>query len=136
MQINFDEMKNILSVFIDANTPYITLRELGFFTKEGDEFDCFMFHFNLLTEAGLISDRKLRVGSPEALGVVFTSTGFGGRAVPIRLTMEGHDFAKALNQKPVLERIKKELSDAPFALVKQAAGQWLSKLLKDKLGLE
>lgn len=135
MKIDFDEMKKILSAFIEADTAYITLRDLGFFDKEGDELECFLFHFNLLAEAGLISDRKLQTGSLEALGVVFQSAGIGGRAIPIRLTMEGHDFAKALNQKPVLERVKKDLSDAPFGMVKKIAGQWFSKLLEDKLGL-
>ncbi|EHK1092708.1 DUF2513 domain-containing protein [Salmonella enterica subsp. enterica serovar Poona] len=136
MKIDFDEINNILSTFIDADTPFITLRELGFFTKEGTELNSLIFHLNLLVETGLISNRKLETGSMECIGVVFHSTNIGGRAIPIRLTMAGHDFAKSLNQIPILERIKKELSDAPFELIKQAAGQWAEKLLKDKLGLK
>lgn len=135
MKIDFDEMKNILSVFIEADTACITLQDLGFFSKNDDEVELFLFHFSLLAEAGLISDQELQVGSLKALGVVFYVGGVGGAAIPIRLTMEGHDFAKALNQKPVLERMKKELSDAPFGVVKKAAGQWFSKLLEEKLGL-
>ncbi|WP_421238538.1 hypothetical protein [Aeromonas enteropelogenes] len=135
MKIDFDEMKKILSVFLEANTACITLQNLGFFSMKHDETELFLFHFSLLAEAGLISDQALSSNSLEALGIVFHSGGVGGRALPIRLTMAGHDFAKALNQKPVLERIKKELSDAPFGVVKKAAGQWFSKVLEDKLGL-
>lgn len=136
MKIDFDEINNILSTFIDADTPFITLRDLGFFTKEGVELDSLIFHLSLLVETRLISNRRLETGSLEHIGVVFHSAGMGGRTIPIRLTMEGHNFAKSLGQKPILEKIKKELSDAPFELIKRTAGQWAEKLLKDKLGLE
>lgn len=135
MKIDFDEMKRILSAFIDADTPYITLKELGFTGDNPGEDERFLFHFSLLVESCFISDQSLCTDSLEALGVVFCNPGFGWRAYPIRLTMAGHDFAKAINQKPILERMKKELSDAPFDLVKKVAEQWFSALMKDKLGL-
>lgn len=135
MNIDFDEMKNILSAFIDANTAYITLKELGFPSDDVDEAERFLFHFSLLVESGFISDQNLRADSLEELGVVFYGSAYGWKAIPLRLTMTGHDFAKAIHQKPVLERMKKELSDAPFSLAKKVAEQWLSTLLKDKLGL-
>lgn len=61
--------------------------------------------------------------------------GFAGAAIPIRLTQDGHDFAEALNQKPILERLKQELTDAPFDLVKDISKTWLTKQIKDRLGL-
>lgn len=135
MRIDFDEIKEILSVFLEADTACITLQKLGFPYDDWDKDERFLFHFSLLVESGFISNRNLQVDSLEGLGVVFHSAGFGCRAYPIRLTMAGHDFAKALNQKPVLERVKKELADAPFEVVKKASSQWFSKLLEDKLGL-
>ncbi|ENZ3206736.1 DUF2513 domain-containing protein, partial [Salmonella enterica] len=62
--------------------------------------------------------------------------GIGYRRVKIRLTQDGHDFANALNQRPVLERIKKELADAPFELVKDVSKQWLTQFIKNRIGLE
>lgn len=135
MKIDFDEIKRILSVFIEAKTAYITLNDLGFPDEDWDKEEFFLFHFSLLAESGFISNQNLQADSLEALGFVFHSHGTGGSNLPIRLTMEGHDFAKALNQKPVLERIKNELSDAPFGVVKKIAGQLVSKLLEDKLGV-
>lgn len=135
MKIDFDEMKKILSTFIDADTPYITLKDLGFTGDHPDEDERFLFHFSLLVESGFISDQNLQTDSLEALGVVFYSSGYGWAANPIRLTMAGHDFAKTINQKPILDRMKKELSDAPFDLVKKVAEQWFSTLLKNKLDL-
>ncbi|WP_208952215.1 DUF2513 domain-containing protein [Rahnella sp. ChDrAdgB13] len=136
MQIDFDEIKRICSVFLDSPEPFISLGEIGFDTAEGDEEKRLVFHTLLLIENGLISDSKLRTRDPSYIGLVYTSKGIGWKITSIRLTQEGHDFAKALYQKPVLERIKKELADAPFELVKNVSKQWLTKVIKDKIGLE
>lgn len=136
MQIDFDEIKRILAVFIEAPAPFITLKDLDFFSVEGEVADKLIFHLLLLVENGLISNRKLETGNPEFIGLVFTNRSIGGRAIPIRLTQDGHDFASALNQQPILERVKKELAEAPFEVVKDVSKRWLGKLMKDKLGLE
>lgn len=136
MQIDFDEIKRILAVFIEAPTPFITLKDLDFFSVEGEDADKLVFHLLLLVENGLISNRKLETGNPECIGFVFTNRSIGGRAIPIRLTQDGHDFASALNQQPIFERVKKELAEAPFEVVKDVSKRWLGKLMKDKLGLE
>ncbi len=136
MQIDFDEIKRILAVFIEAPAPFITLKDLDFFSVEGEAADKLVFHLLLLVENGLISNRKLETGNPEFIGLVLTNRSIGGRAIPIRLTQDGHDFASALNQQPILERVKKELAEAPFEVVKDVSKRWLGKLMKDKLGLE
>ncbi|WP_367672743.1 DUF2513 domain-containing protein [Serratia symbiotica] len=136
MQIDFDEIKRILAVFIEAPTPFITLKDLDFFSVEGEDADKLVFHLLLLVENGLISNCKLETGNPEFIGLVITNWNIGGGEIPIRLTQDGHDFASALNQQPIFERVKKELAEAPFEVVKDVSKRWLGKLMKDKLGLE
>ena len=136
MKIDFDELKRQLSLFLDSPGAFITLDDLGYDTAEGDREQRLLFHTLLLVENGLISDSKLRTGEPTYVGFVYSMNKIGHRNVRIRLTQEGHDFAKALYQQPVLERIKKELADAPFELVRDVSKQWLTKFIKDKIGLE
>lgn len=136
MQIDFEELKRMLDKFLEADGPFITLGVMGFPDGSGFEKDRFIFHLLLLIENGMISDSKLRTGDPTYLGLVYNSKGIGYRTVSIRLTQEGHDFAKALHQQPVLERIKKELTDAPFDLVKDVSKQWLTKLVREKIGIQ
>ncbi|EEG3121732.1 DUF2513 domain-containing protein [Salmonella enterica subsp. enterica] len=135
MKIDFDELKRLLTVFLDSPGPFITPGDTGLTSVEGEQQDKLIFHMLLLVENGLISDSKLRTGDPQAIGLVYTSRGIGYRQVNIRLTQDGHDFANALNQQPVLERIKRELADAPFDLVKDVSKQWLTTFIKDKIGL-
>lgn len=136
MKIDFDELKRQLSLFLDSPEAFITLDDLGYDTAEGEREQRLLFHTLLLVENRLISDSKLRIGDPACVGFVYSSRGIGYRNVKIRLTQDGHDFAKALYQKPVLERIKKELADAPFELVKDVSKQWLTKVIKERIGIE
>ncbi|ELW8974011.1 TPA: DUF2513 domain-containing protein [Yersinia enterocolitica] len=135
MQIDFDVIKKITTVFLDSPEPFITLKELNFFDVEGEEENILVFHLLLMVENRLISNRNLETGDPRAIGIRFTNRGVTGTAPPIRLTQDGHDFAKALNQRPILERLKQELTDAPFDLVKDISKTWLTKQIKDRLGL-
>ncbi|EKP1575259.1 DUF2513 domain-containing protein [Salmonella enterica] len=137
MKIDYEELKRLLAVFLDSPEPFITLCDLGINTVDGkEEEDKLIFHTLLLVENGLISDSHLCTGDPHAIGLVYTSRGIGYRRVKIRLTQDGYDFANALNQRPVLERIKKELADAPFELVKDVSKQWLTQFIKNRIGLE
>jgi hypothetical protein len=136
MQIDYDELKKMLDTFIEAEGPFITLGIMGFPEDEGKEKDKFLFHLLLLIENELISNAKLVTGDPEKLGLSYRNRRIATWVTPIRLTQSGHDLAKAFHQKPILEKIKKELADAPFDLVKDISKQWLTKFVKDKLGFE
>lgn len=46
------------------------------------------------------------------------------------------DSAKKLHQQPVLDKIKKELADAPFELVRDVSKKWLTKMIKDRIGID
>ncbi|WP_373225874.1 DUF2513 domain-containing protein [Enterobacter cloacae complex sp. ESBL7] len=136
MRIDFDELNKILSVFLNSKEPFITLRDLDFFDVEGEEENKLVFHLLLLVENGLISNRHLQTGDPKHIGIIFSSRGVGGASIPIRLTQDGHDFANALNKKPILERLKQDFADAPFEMLKDVSKDLLTSFVKNKLGFE
>ncbi|ECB7314849.1 phage-like protein [Salmonella enterica] len=138
MKIDYDYLKEVLSAFLNSDKPSITIRDLGFYEKNQEDLSKLIFHLTLLVDQGLIRDKGLKYCTfVDITGISFSGDGIphGGECDMV-LTSEGHDFANALNQKPVLERIKKELSDAPFSVVKQLSSSWLTKIFTDKLGLE
>ncbi|MBQ0956947.1 DUF2513 domain-containing protein [Serratia symbiotica] len=136
MKIDYEEIKEIMSVFLKKPEPFITIKDLNFFDIGGEEEKKLIFHLLLLIEDGLISDLQLKTGDPEYIGIRFLSSGKAlCGEIPIRLTIDGHNFAKALNEKPILERIKKDLTNAPFGFVKEVSKKWLIKQLATKLDL-
>lgn len=136
MKTDYDTIKKLLDIFLASDSTFITLDDLVAGSDAGIIDERFLFHFLLIVENGLISNQKLECNSPRSVGLSFALNGhILTSRVPIRLTQSGLDFANALNQKPVLERVKKELADAPFEFVKNAAGKLLSKILSDRLGL-
>lgn len=137
MKPDYDIIKKLLGAFLKSERTFLTIDDIIACTDSGIIDERFLFHFLLIVENGLISNKNLTCSSPRDAGLSF---GINGNVikcqVPIRLTQSGIDFANALNQKPVLERIKKELADAPFTFVKTAAGKIFSKILSEKLGID
>lgn len=136
MKIDYDELAKILDTFLESPQAFITLNDLGFFTTSDEQEEKLVFHLLLLIENGFISDRQLRTGNPEYIGLYFSISGVSGGAIPIRLTKDGHDFASALHQKPILEKLKKEFTDAPFDMVKDISKSLLTKFIKNRLDVE
>ncbi|AIJ09281.1 DUF2513 domain-containing protein [Edwardsiella anguillarum] len=137
MRIDYDEMKKILNIFLDSPHAFITLKDTGILEVNDEQEEILLFTLLLMVENGLISNDELETGSPSCIGIHMTnSTPRVNSARKIRLTQNGHDFASALAQKPILERIKKEFADAPFDVVKDVSKSMLAKFFKDKLGLE
>lgn len=138
MKIDYDYLKEVLSTFLTSDKPYITIRDLGFYEKNQEDLSKLIFHLTLLADQGIIRDRELKYSSFEDItGIYFSGDGIlHGGECDIVLTSEGHDFAIALSQNPILERIKKDFSEAPMAAAKQIATKLFAKILHDKLGLE
>lgn len=138
MKIDYDYLKEVLSAFLNSDKPSITIRDLGFYEKNQEDLSKLIFHLTLLVDQGLIRDRELKYSSLKGItGICFSGDGIPhGGECDIVLTSEGHDFAIALNQNPILERIKKDFSEAPMAAAKQIATKLFTKILNDKLGLE
>lgn len=138
MKIDYDYLKELLSTFLNSDKPSITIRDLGFYEKNKEDLSKLIFHLTLLVDQGLIRDSGLNYSSfKDITGICFGGDGIihGGECDMV-LTSEGHDFAIALSQNPILERIKKDFSEAPISAAKQIATKLFTKLLKDKLGLE
>ncbi|HDC1418110.1 TPA: DUF2513 domain-containing protein [Salmonella enterica] len=138
MKIDYDYLKEVLSAFLNSKKPSITIRDLGFYEKSPEDLSKLIFHLTLLVDQGLIRDSGLKYFTfKDITGICFSGDGIphGGECDMV-LTSEGHDFAMALSQNPILERIKKDFSEAPMAAAKQIATKLFTKLLNDKLGLE
>jgi hypothetical protein len=135
MQIDLEEIKRMLNTFIESPVTFITLEDMGIGTLEDYEFDKFIGHFLLLVEGEYISGQSLNTGDVEDVGLIPAQVGYTWGAVPIRLTQKGHDFAAVLNQKPVLERLKKEAQDAPLSLLRMLGNALAEKYFIEKLGL-
>ena len=92
-----------------------------------------MFYFHLLVENELIGPANMKPITLENMGVVMVKPHFQLCPVPIRLTQAGHDFANALNNKEVLEKLKAEFKNAPFKVVFEGGQKLLEHFFKNKL---
>ena len=96
--------------------------------------DKFLFHIQLMVENGLISNQDLSFNGLKSIGI---NIGCSGScvisAVPIRLTQQGHDFARAMSNKDVLLKLKGELKDAPFKVIFDGSQKLLTHFLKKKI---
>ncbi|EAA4756843.1 DUF2513 domain-containing protein [Shigella sonnei] len=136
MKIDYDEVLSILTTFQDAETPFLTLQDLGMAEAEGGEKDKKVFHLMLLADNGSIVNGDMQSETPKYIGFFFHSLGVGFRNTPIMLTQQGHDLANALRKKPILERIKKEFTDAPFDLIKEVTKSMLTRFVKERIGID
>ncbi|OCH01414.1 DUF2513 domain-containing protein [Aliivibrio fischeri] len=141
MRIDIGYVSELLSVFLNSDNAHIDIND---FEKNGIKIESdtntqafdekFLFHFQLLTENRLISNRSLQCGDLRDLGISF---GFGGDVclsiVDLRLTQKGHDFALALNNKEILDKLKSELKDAPFKTIFDGSQKLLQYFCKKKL---
>lgn len=135
MKIDYDEIARILNTFIESESAFITLGDLNFYDMSIEEMDKFLFHFLLLVNNEIICSHDLTTKDPRSVGIIYTSAGIRGRNRPMMLTQAGYDLASALNKKPILERLKKEFSDAPFDMIVQTGKTLLTKFVEKRLGL-
>jgi len=141
MKIDIDYIAKILDVFIKADTSHISIPDLesngiNLCHEEAPKKinEKFLFHIQLMVENGLVSNQDLYFNGLKSIGIIMG--GGGGvnlTGVPIRLTQQGHDFAKALNNKDVLLKLKDELKDAPFKVIFDGSQKLLTHFLKKKL---
>ncbi|AVW98949.1 MULTISPECIES: DUF2513 domain-containing protein, partial [Vibrio] len=141
MKIDLDYLSKILKVFLDSANAHVNINDISgsgiAVQSETENYkmdEQFLFHFQILVENRLISNRELVTGSLQPLGIQF---GFRGQVtlnvVELRLTQCGHDFASALNNKEVLQKLKSELKDAPFKTVFEGSQKLLQHFFKKKL---
>ncbi|WP_217517433.1 DUF2513 domain-containing protein [Vibrio metschnikovii] len=141
MKIDLDYLSKILKVFLDSANAHVNINDIssaGIAVKSETENykldEKFLFHFQILVENRLISNRELVTGSLQPLGIHFGAAGHVNlNFADLRLTQCGHDFASALNNKEVLQKLKSELKDAPFKTVFEGSQKLLQHFFKKKL---
>lgn len=127
-------MREFLNVMQDHEEPYIGLIDVVKQIGSGSTDHDFVFHYSLIVENGLVSRKDLSQGTLNEMGASFTldgTVGFGN--LQIRLTQSGHDFACALKNKEVLNKLKTELKDAPFKTIFDGSQKLLQHFFKKKL---
>ncbi|BCI77694.1 DUF2513 domain-containing protein [Vibrio cholerae] len=141
MKIDLDYLSKILKVFLDSANAHVNVNDISSAgiavqseTENNKLDEQFLFHFQILVENRLISNRELVTGSLQPLGINFGAAGHVTLNVAdLRLTQCGHDFASALNNKEVLQKLKSELKDAPFKTVFEGSQKLLQHFFKKKL---
>ncbi|UXI03699.1 DUF2513 domain-containing protein [Photobacterium sp. TY1-4] len=140
MKIDLDYFRKMLDVFLEAETAHVELYD---FPQSGVEYvdaqtqelnEKFIFHFQLLTENKLISNRNMDSYNLSDLGIRFGASGDCILSIiPLRLTQAGHDFALTLHNKEVIEKLKSELKDMPFKVIFEGGQKLLQHYAKKKL---
>ena len=141
MKIDLGYTSRILTVFLESENAHVNINhfsDAGIVVQSETERarlnEEFLFHFQILVENSLISNRELVTGSLKPLGIQFGSRGDVSLSIiELRLTQSGHDFASALNNKEVLQKLKLELKDAPFKTVFEGSQKLLQHFFKKKL---
>tara|TARA_Y100000310_G_scaffold127302_1_gene126395 strand:- start:196 stop:642 length:447 start_codon:yes stop_codon:yes gene_type:complete len=140
MKINLEYMKALLDVFIEADTAIIELTELvNSVGSSGSDTvsEEFVFHYSLLIENNMITKSNLMSGKLSEMGISLMydveSYTYIHSDLYIRLSQAGHDFAKALNNKEVLNKLKDNFKDAPFKVLFDGGQKLLEHYLKKKM---
>ncbi|MBA0188273.1 DUF2513 domain-containing protein [Pectobacterium actinidiae] len=133
MRTDLDYLKGMLSVFLDAETAFISTGELE---AAGYEItsDKGMFHYMQLIEQGYISNKSMVTHSPDKLGYSYHIGGMRGMKVDVRLTTSGIEFASALESKDVFEKLK-DIGSEPMSVLKDVGVELLKSYAKKKFGL-
>lgn len=134
MRIHISYLKALTQVFLNSSEPYISTDELDaagldITSKEG------LFHYQLLIEQGYISDHKLN-RDPHFLGLIYGTSVIGkNNRANLRLTTEGYEFAKSLEEPTVYEKLE-TLSEQPLSVIKDVGTELIKGYLKNKFGIQ
>lgn len=141
VRIDIEYLSSLLDVFLNSETAHIDILS---FQKSGivveseentNEFDeKFIFHIQIALDNSLISNMELQVGGLKSIGITVGLNGHGLiSTVPIRLTQRGHDFAAALHNKEILQKLKTEFKDAPFKVIFDGSQKLIQHFFTKKL---
>ncbi|MDX3775490.1 hypothetical protein QE250_15335 [Chromatiaceae bacterium AAb-1] len=135
---NIDYTAKLLDVFLNASNAHISIQD---FQSSGITIagqagldEEFLFHLQLALENGLISNRDLQFSGLKSIGIhIGGGSNVTLTSTPIRLTQRGHDFAKSLQNKEILLKLKTELKDAPFKTIFDGSQKLLEHYFTKKL---
>lgn len=131
---DLEYMKGMLGVFLAAKTPFISTKELAnagydITSNKG------MFHYLLLIEQGYVSNKDLITNDISKLGYLRHRNFLLDAGADVRLSAAGLEFAQALSEPTVFEKLK-SMGDAPLSTLKDVGLELTKAYLKKKLGLE
>ena len=133
MRTDIEFLRGLTRVFLDAESPMLSLTEL-----EEKGFDVSsekgIFHYMLLVEQGFISDEAMDTSDIQTLGFLQTMGGMQMHNASVRLTASGMEFASALENDSVFERLK-NIGQAPMSVIKDVGIELLKSYLKKQFGL-
>lgn len=131
MRINQDYIKRMVDIVLDHSSPTFTIID---FENAGLSYKSpeFEFHMKLFDDQGLIEQDD---GDP-GFGMCKSVDGIVSWSVlPLRLTSRGHDFAEAVQEKTVWDKVKKELPGAAMSSLVSISIALAQDYAKKKLGL-
>lgn len=121
----------MIDIVLGHPSPTFTIldfKNMGL-SYESPEFE---FHMKLLDDQGIIEQDD---GDP-GFGLIKSLDGFASWSVlPLRLTSRGHDFAEAVREKTVWEKVKKELPGVAMSSLVNISIALAQDFAKKKLGL-
>ena len=136
MRIDLEYVKELLEIFLESDLPTVDLKSFPFLDlrNDGDESQHkFVFHMEILHDQDLI---EAAIPTPSG-GIGINRLSGGGfytfAVIPLRLTAAGHDFAAALDEPGVLEKLMRDFKDDGPTAVVSAAGSILKKIVEKKL---
>ncbi len=131
MRIDHDYIKRMIEIILNHPGPTFTIEAFdnGGLSYQTPDFE---FHMKLFDDQGLIEQDD----GDSGFGLF---KGADGRAswsvLPLRLTSRGHDFAEAISEKSVWEKVKKELPGAAMSSLVTVSVGLAQAYAKQRLGL-
>jgi len=131
VRIDHDYIKRMIEIILDHPNPTFTIEDFdeGGLSYQTPEFE---FHMKLFNDQGLIEQDDGDAG----FGLFKSADGHASWSVlPLRLTSRGHDFAEAISEKGVWEKVKKELPGAAMSSLVTVSVGLAQAYAKQRLGL-
>src|ERR1039457_7046003 len=132
MKPEVDYLKKLLQAFRDAPEPTTNIEELkaaGLDCKHDPQFE---FHLRLLVDDQYIENDD---GSRDIGFRRSCDWHPSWRAVPLRLTSSGHDFAAALCDQTVFEKVKLKLFSTSVSTIRDVALAIFKAEITKRIGL-
>jgi hypothetical protein len=131
MRIDHDYIKRMIDIVLSHPSPTFTILDFenGGLSYQTPEFE---FHMKLFDDQRLIEQD----GGDSGFGLIKSMDGYASWSVlPLRLTSRGHDFAEAVCEKTVWEKVKKELPGVAMSSLVSFSIGLAHDFAKKRLGL-
>jgi len=131
VRVDHDYIKRMIDIVLDHASPTFTILD---FENAGLSYELpeFEFHMKLLNDQGIIEQDD----GDQGFGLSKSVDGFASWSVlPLRLTSKGHDFAEAIQEKSVWDKVKQELPGVAMSSLVNLSIALAQDFAKKKLGI-